>query len=369
VSSDEGRFNWTLGGFLSHRDEAFKSYLTGPNAVPAPILARARRRDDYANEAAIFGEGTYRLTDTLSLTAGARVFYASLVAAGRVDQPSLQETASAQGSNHTTGFIPKVVLSYRPSDRLTLYADAAEGFRLGGINIYSPLGALNVNEGAPLTSTASAFASDRLWTYELGVKTNFLGGRLVTNAAGYFTVWDHIQSDQILRNGSLFTTNAGDTHAPGFEIDLSYLVTSNLRIRVNAFWTDTTTIDSNPILVASQSVGHLPAAPSNNFGASARYGFSLGDGWDGFAFLQYSHVGRETLGFDVNNSPKIESYSNINVRTGVAWGDWRLALYIKNLLDERSNIFAYGNPFSYGLVSQVTPLRPRTVGIDLSWNY
>ena len=50
-------------------------------------------------------------------------------------------------------------------------------------------------------------------------------------------------------------------------------------------------------------------------------------------------------------------------------GDWRLALYIKNLLDERSNIFAYGNPFSYGLVSQVTPLRPRTVGIDLSWNY
>jgi iron complex outermembrane recepter protein len=369
VTSDEGPFNWTLGGFLSHRDEAFKSLLTGPNAVPAPILARARRRDDYANEAAIFGEGTYKLTDTVSLTAGARVFYASLVAAGRVDQPSLQETASAQGSNHTTGFIPKVVLSYRPSDRLTLYADAAEGFRLGGVNIYSPLGALNVNQGAPLTSAASAFASDRLWTYELGVKTNFLGGRLVTNAAGYFTVWDFIQSDQILRNGSLFTTNAGDTQAPGFEIDLSYLVTRNLRIRVNAFWTDTTTTDSNPILVASQSAGHLPAVPSNNFGASARYGFSLGDGCDGFALVQYSHVGRETLGFDVNNSPKIESYSDIGVRTGVVWDDWQLVLYVKNLLDERSNIFAYGNPFSYGLVSQVTPLRPRTVGIDISWNY
>ena len=146
-------------------------------------------------------------------------------------------------------------------------------------------------------------------------------------------------------------------------------MTRNLRIRVNAFWTDTTTTDSNPILVASQSVGHLPAVPSNNFGVSARYGFALSDNWDGFALLQYSHVGRETLGFDVNNSPKIASYSNVNVRTGIAWGGWQATLYVKNLLDERSNIFAYGNPFSYGLISQVTPLRPRTVGIDLSWNY
>jgi hypothetical protein len=147
------------------------------------------------------------------------------------------------------------------------------------------------------------------------------------------------------------------------------MVTRNLRLRANAFWTDTTTINSNPILVASQSIGHLPAAPSNNFGVSARYGFALGDSWDGFALLQYSHVGQETLGFDVNNSPKIEGYSNINIRTGVAWGGLQAVLFVKNLLDERSNIFAYGNPFSYGLISQVTPPRPRTIGIDVSWNY
>src|SRR5206468_3400987 len=47
VTSDEGPSSWTLGGFLSHRDEAFESVLTGPSAFPAPILARARRRDDY----------------------------------------------------------------------------------------------------------------------------------------------------------------------------------------------------------------------------------------------------------------------------------------------------------------------------------
>ncbi len=369
VTNGDGRFNWTLGGFLSHRDESFKSLLTGPDAIPIPVIARARRRDDYANEAALFGEGTYKLTDTVSLTAGARVFYASLNAAGRIDQPALGETTLAQGSNHTTGFIPKVVLSYRPGDRLTLYADAAEGFRLGGVNIESPLGALNVNDGVPLTSKASAFASDRLWTYELGVKTNFFNGRLVTNAAGYFTVWDFIQSDQIQRTGSLFTTNAGNTHAPGFEIDLSFLATRNLRIRANAFWTQAETIDSNPILVASQSIGHLPAAPSNNFGVSARYGFSLDDAWNGFAILQYSHVGQETLGFDVNNSPKISGYSDVDARVGILWGNWQAVLYVKNLLDERANVFAYGNPFSYGLISQVTPLRPRTAGIDLTWTY
>jgi outer membrane receptor protein involved in Fe transport len=366
VSTDEGDFSWTLGGFLSHRDEAFETKLKGPNATPQAVIARLRRRDDYASEAALFGEATYRLTDSVSVTAGARVFYASLTAAGRVDQPTSGETAEADGGNHTTGFIPKVIVSYQPSDRLTLYADAAEGFRLGGVNIYSPPGALNVNTGVPLTSQASAFASDRLWTYELGAKTEFLGGRLVANGAAYFTVWDNIQSDQILRTGSLFIANAGDTHAPGVEIDLSFQATRKVRILANAFWTSALTLDSNPILV--QTKGHLPAVPSDNFGISGRYDFLLTDGWDGFATLEYAYVGPETLGFDVD-SPRMGDYSNVNARLSVAYGPLQATLYIRNLTDERANIYAYGNPFSFGLISQITPLRPRTVGIDVSYSY
>jgi outer membrane receptor protein involved in Fe transport len=366
VSTDEGRFSWTLGGFLSHRDEAFQTKLKGPNAIPQPVIARSRHRDDYANEAALFGEATYRLTDSLSITAGARVFYASLTSAGQVDQPTSGESAAAQGANHTTGFIPKVIVSYQPTDQLTLYVDAAEGFRLGGVNIYSPPGALNVNDGQPLTSQASAFASDRLWTYELGAKTEFLGGRLVANGAAYFTIWDNIQSDQILRTGSLFTANAGDTHAPGLEVDLSFQATGRLRIQANAFWTNAATLDSNPILI--QTKGHLPAVPSDNFGISGRYKFLLTDGWDGFATLEYAYVGPETLGFDVN-SPRMGDYSTVNVRWSVVHGPLQATLYVRNLMDERANIYAYGNPFSFGLISQITPLRPRTVGIDVSYSY
>lgn len=369
VTTDARSFNWTLGVFASHRSEGFESLLVGPNDIPAPIIARSRRRDDYANEAALFGEATYRLTDSVSITAGARVFYASVNAAGRVDRPTSGESAAAQGGNHTTGFIPKLVISYRPDDQLTLYADAAEGFRLGGVTIYSPPGALNIASDTRLTSTATAFASDRLWTYELGVKTNLLDNRLVANFAGYYTVWDFIQSDQITQTGSLVTVNAGTTHAPGFEMDLRYQVNRHLRLQANAFWTDAPTMDSNPILVAARSSGHLPAAPGNSLGASARYGFSLTDDCDGFATVQYSHVGQETLGFDVNNSPKMPSYSKVNLRAGVIWGGWEAAVYVQNLLDERSNVFAFGNPFSFGIIDQITPLRPRTIGLDVRWRY
>jgi len=366
VSTEESSFSWTLGGFFSHRNEAFETKLKGPNAIPQPVVARQRRRDDYATEAALFGEATYKLTDSLSVTAGARVFYSSLDAAGRVDQPTSGETAAAEGSNHTTGFIPKVIVSYQPDERMTLYADAAEGFRLGGVNIFSPRGALNVNEGQPLTSKATAFASDRLWTYEVGAKTVFLDGRLVANGAAYFTVWDFIQSDQILRTGSIFTANMGDTHAPGFEIDLNYQVTRNFRIQANAFWTDAKLQDSNPLLVKSE--GHLPAVPSENFGISGRYAFVLGDDWDGFATVEYSYVGPETLGFDVN-SPRMGDYSNVNVRGSVSRGPWQATLYVRNLTDEQANVFAFGNPFSFGVIKQVTPLRPRTVGIEVSYSY
>ena len=45
---------------------------------------------------------------------------------------------------------------------------------------------------------------------------------------------------------------------------------------------------------------------------------------------------------------------------------WRLAVFVDNPANVAGDTFAYGNPFSFGQVRQVTPQRPRTVSLALS---
>ncbi len=62
-------------------------------------------------------------------------------------------------------------------------------------------------------------------------------------------------------------------------------------------------------------------------------------------------------------------YGVANLGLSARRGGYELALTLDNLLDERGNRFAYGNPFLLGRRSVSTPLRPRTVGIRLSADF
>ena len=367
ASSGQEPWSWLSGVFLSHRDEEYRSSLVGPNGGGSPYPARSEIRDDHADEAALFGEASYLLTGRITLTTGVRLFYASLDAAAQVGQPA--GNSFAHGSNHAVGATPKLVLSVRPRDPLLFYGSIAEGFRLGGVNINSPAGATNVNAVRPGDDapSANAFASDTLWTYELGAKTTWLQGRLIANGAAYLTMWDNVQSDQILPDGSLYIANVGNVRDPGIESDVSFQATPHLRMQANLQWCDPEIIHANPLLI--QTSGRLPGVPESGFGVSGRYDTIVFDDYDIFAGMDYSYVGKSYAGFDITKSPPMGNYSIADARAGVTRGPWQLLLYVNNLADARANSFAYGNPFSFGKLGQITPLRPRTIGLSISRNF
>ncbi|GAA3247509.1 hypothetical protein GCM10020258_00120 [Sphingomonas yabuuchiae] len=62
-------------------------------------------------------------------------------------------------------------------------------------------------------------------------------------------------------------------------------------------------------------------------------------------------------------------YGVANLGLTARRGGYALALTFDNLLDERGNRFAYGNPFLLGRRNVSTPLRPRTVGVRLSADF
>ena len=369
-SVEDGDWRWVGGVTGSHRDESYHSRLAGPGANGLPFVAVAETRDDHADQAALFGEATYRLTDWLDLTAGVRLLYASTTAEAQVYQGAKGLTAGAKGNNAEPDMTHKAVISVHPLDDVTLYASLAQGFRLGGINIDSPAAAANVNavdheerEGV----NADAFKSDTLQSYELGAKSSLLDGALIANGALFLTFWDNIQSDQILSNGLLYIANAGNVRAPGVETDLSYQVTSHIRLQANAFWSDPTLSHGNPLLV--QTVGRLPGVPESSAGASLRYDFSLPTDDEAFIALDGQYIGRSYAGFDVKNSPPMGDYLTADIRLGWQHDPWRATLFVDNIGNTRADTFAYGNPFTIDKQGQSTPLRPLTIGLSFSRSF
>jgi iron complex outermembrane receptor protein len=363
-STAEGSWSWVGGASLSLRDEDYTSALTGQDRLAAPYLYRSENRADHAGEGDLFGEVTYRPLDGVSLTAGLRAFYAAMNARSQI-VPAASGAGAASGSNATTELTRKAALAVQADQNLLLYASATEGFRLGGININSPAGAVNINAGGGEQSevtSATAFASDTLWTYELGAKSTLFDGRLIANTAAFLTYWDNVQSDQILANGGFYIANAGNVRAPGAELDLDWQATASLRLQANLFWSDPKIVDPNPLLI--QTSGRLPGVPESSVGAHARYDFVPADGWRGFAILDYAYVGPSYAGFDAKNSPSMGDYSTLGLRLGAVCPPWQATLFVNNLTDSRANIFAYGNPFTFGRIGQITPLRPLTVGLS-----
>lgn len=358
VSTSAGRLHWLAGLYLSHRDEDYQSLLRGPDAIGATVTARNENREDRANEGAIFGEIAYDFTDALTATLGGRAFVASKDVSARVQDLTSSGTTRFRGSNSQSGFAPKLVLDYRAAPGLLLYAQYAQGYRLAGVNVDDANGAVN-----PPTASAnvSDFDSDRLTNYEAGAKWNDIALGLTANGALYYVDWRDVQTDQIAPNGAYYTLNAGAVRDFGAEADVSIVLWNDVTLGGNAFWNNAHLGHPNPLLVSTE--GSLPGAPNFGAGLTARYDTRLFGEFPAFLSAAYSYVGTSHLGFD-ETTPAMGGYHLTSLRAGLKAGDWTLTAFANNIFDDRGNTFAFGNPFDSR--PQITPPRPRTIGLNIS---
>jgi hypothetical protein len=62
-------------------------------------------------------------------------------------------------------------------------------------------------------------------------------------------------------------------------------------------------------------------------------------------------------------------YFTSKLSAGLKAEAWRLTAILDNPANTQGDTFAFGNPFSFGQVRQVTPLRPRTARVLLGVNF
>jgi len=385
-SKGSGPFKWIGGVFYeaSRRHYVQNDYTPGLDAfigIPSTDLS-APFADDlfYGDEhlrqrqLAVFGEGTYTIGGRLDLTAGVRyfdynqtygLFFGGIAGSLAPGQPLTQV-----GSGKESGANPRAVATYHVSDDQIVFLEAARGFRYGGVNQPVPetfCGAALAEQGlsgAPLT-----FGPDKLWSYSLGEKRTFAGGRALLNATAFFIDWRDLQTNDQLNCGYYFTQNAGKVTSKGLEVESTVRVDEHLTLGVNASYTDATAAQAIPNLSAVEG-DRVPYFPPLIAGGSASYRLSLGAGQSLVTELNAQFRGSTYSNFSPDSRVFIPSSTVLNAAVTYVHGSWEFGLFGRNLTDAHIVTSADRNTFgAFQPGDTYWYARPRTIGIRARLNF
>jgi iron complex outermembrane receptor protein len=230
VSNGSDSFKWTAGLFVMHNRTGYDpSSATGFEIGAGNVLQyyAFQTSKSYAG----YGQTSIEILRATHLTLGARYTRDDVSASGR---SGILDQASGMfflfpGSDQTTPLETSKVtwtaaLDRRFSPNLMAYVSNKEGYKAGDFNLLP----LQGNPVKPETVNAT----------ELGVKTDWLEGRLRLNAtAWYYTIRD-LQVNAEPSVGVVQIINAPKAESKGATVDGTWAPTQNLNLRAQATYLD-----------------------------------------------------------------------------------------------------------------------------------
>jgi len=312
------------------------------------------------NSYAAFGHFTYDVTDDLAAVVGLRYTRdekSYFLAHTRFNSgvPIIAPTTVDRADENLS---PKFGVNYKLGDRTLSYASVSRGFKSGGFN------------GRPTTEAeVSSFGPEFVWTYELGLKTEFLDRRVRLNSALFWNDYSDIQlssynADQT-GNLVLVVENAGKARLRGFEVEYSVLPAEGWLVDGSVAYLDAEYRYVNP--GATVTLDHmLPRAPEWMLSAGVSYSFDITDD------LAATFRGDWRYRSSVYNNPentqtlKDPGLHLLDLRLSVASHStgWEVAVFGKNLTDERYITGGLQALSSFGEVA-ATMGRPREWGVTV----
>lgn len=365
------RFDGVLGLYYFREHDETISGLYGP----VISLVTGSLNDQTNRSYAAYGQGSYHLTDALSLTGGLRYTYEEKdfrrtqeFFAANATLP-IRLGAGALVTNVDTGddwasLSPKLGIDYRVDDDLMTYASMARGFKSGGFDGRS---------NTPLQ--AVPYDPETMWSYEVGVKNRLWDGRMNLNLAAFYNDYKDLQLSSFVAdtNGgfaALFT-NAGQATTKGVEAELMARLSADLTLNLTGAWLDAQYDEY--IGPGGADIAHL-RTPVNAPEWSGRLGLN----WQ----RQIGDAGRLLVDGDIalrsKTYPTVSSsevlaqggYALINAQVAFVTDDdhWTASLAVRNLTDKRyvSHGFDLSDSLGYQLAYYGAP---RTWSLGLKYRY
>jgi outer membrane receptor protein involved in Fe transport len=409
----------TNGPPFGNGASAFLNYYGVPPLAGAISWTASMHTVD--EQKAGFVQADFKLTPELKITGGLRVSRSSLALnadyggpennlnyaayvypgqvcpAGAPCTPAVGPFAAAYPTSniHTseTQTTPKLGVSYQLNDNNLLYASAAKGFRPAGASLLVPVTVcgIDLSKQGYLTPDGKStqnpvFESDSVWSYEIGAKNRFWGGRLALDSSVYRIKWSNIQTNVRLPTcGEGFDTNMGHATSQGLDLGLRAALGKGLSLSAT-FGYNKTTFDSdsltpNGTVLYPKGSGVPGAGAPVTASLSPQYDFSVLQSRRMYVRADYSYSGRyreagnTAPGSSAYNALylPIRAYSMLNLRLGTTLlGDAAdLSVFVNNASNTHPEIFSAQGGFygGYSAVWSGITLRPRTYGITLTYRH
>lgn len=299
---------------------------------------------------------TFTLADTLE----------TIQAAGLSEAQATQvfNSVRAPDTADTSGVIVKVTGTYTPNDDLLFYATYSQGFRPGLLN--RPGGAFQAATGFTVPFELD---TDDVDNFEVGWKTTLADNQLRFNGSAFFIDISDLQTtifDTSIVN-LFFSDNAADAEVLGVEGDVTYAPEDFEGLTLSGAFSFLDSEITNVITPTGDVVDgdELAFAPSFQGNLRARYE------WDTFndltGHIMPSIVYSSASNSDIlrQNTDRIQGYTQVGLAAGLTSDNWTAEIYANNLLDSQGELSRFfGNDRE-----RVTPVRPRTIGARVAYNF
>jgi iron complex outermembrane receptor protein len=416
VAGSMEKADWMVGGFFSDEQlntsaftalgSAYEPYfgllLSGglnPNTVSL-LTGRAPgtnfpagegpydRHDHKSTGYAVFTNGTYHVTDAFDVTVGLRytsdekkVFsqYTNTVpaaaCAAALVNPIPLAARNAICAPHTDPAFDAfdnrqkkneerlggtVKVTYRFNSDVMAYGSYASSHKGGGFN-------LDRARLAPgVANPDTSFRKETVEAYEVGLKTNLLGNRVILNGAVFYQTFHDFQLNTYT-GVSWLVENIDEVTSKGVDLDASWRPVKGLTFTAGVTYAETQFGSDIPLTLA-QRLGdaRLAYAPLWSSTFAGAYETPIGGGLMFRASLSGKYTSQYNTGSNLDRRKIQDSLTIWNGRVGVGSEDdrWTVEAWAQNLTDEDYVQVVVDQPLQSGTYAAFLGA-PLTAGVTL----
>ncbi len=382
------------------------------------------------NSRAVFYQGTFNLTDSIALTAGARYTEEEKRSHAVMDlttNTTGDATPNANGvlaaivagfglgwahefdeSRTTNQFLPAANIEWTQSEDSMFYLSYSEGFKSGGFNSVDDQAPAFTAEGIQPTVPGLGFEYDdeNAESIELGGKHTLLDGSMTLNWALYDSTYKNQQVSTFVGTGFV-VTNAASTEISGLEVDVQWQATDHLKLGLSLALNDGkygsyagagctapqasallglgTLTAASPVTSAAGCAATFAGDGSQSGSVQDLTGTKVGTDYNGALTADYVRPvmngmlwmtsldvnftdGYQMIGGSVDPRLFQEAFSKTSIRTGLKGENWAVMLYGKNIFDEITPTGSFNIPLASGAYGQYTS--PGSIwGASVNYNF
>jgi iron complex outermembrane receptor protein len=326
------------------------------------LVLEDRILDNKATAWAAYTQWDFSFADAWTLTLGGRYtdeekkvnFIANVnpritaAPANRITSANLL-AAGIPLSQNTKLFTPRVALKYDFNDDVNVFASATRGFKSGGWNA----------RGTGTAVTNQPFAPEKVWSYEVGLRSEWLDRKLRLNLTAFRLEVEDLQTPSAFVNPntgaiSFITQNFSGLENNGVEAELIWQPIDELTLFAFVGNQSAKYVDLNPAIIAQQAdcrnsglrcsqgivdpMGNIaePVRVPDTLTLGGSYSFRLGESLTLTPNVAYARTGDNNVGTNGSPVSLVDAYNTWDAGVTLANADagWQIQASCRNCSDE-----------------------------------